>query len=80
MTIALFVVGFGVGYPAQTNLLFAIGMLIAGVPEGLLFEVFFIRKYNAVQSAKHSLIPKSTDSLERLSQTTCIVTGCHTLT
>jgi sodium/potassium-transporting ATPase subunit alpha len=34
--IILFCLGFAVGYPAITNFIFAIGIIVANVPEGLI--------------------------------------------
>lgn len=37
--VVLFCLGFAIGYPAITNFVFAIGIIVANVPEGLLAEV-----------------------------------------
>jgi len=36
---ALFGLGFAIGYPALLNVVFAIGIISANVPEGLIVEI-----------------------------------------
>ena len=37
--LGFFIAGFVIGYPAITNVVFAIGIIVANVPEGLLATV-----------------------------------------
>lgn len=74
VTVILFCVGFAVGYPAYNNLTFAIGMLVAGVPEGLLFEVLIIKVVAARKLRRKNIAINGLGVLERLAGINTIIT------
>jgi P-type E1-E2 ATPase len=74
VVVALFCLGFGLKYPPQTNLQYAIGMLIAGVPEGLLFEILVIKLINVTRISRRKILSKSVATLQRLNTVSCIIT------
>lgn len=67
-----FIVGFGVGYSATTNLIFAIGILTASVPEGLLTTVTVALTVTARNLSLKKVLVKNLEAVETLGSTSCI--------
>lgn len=57
--IVLFCLGFAIGYPAITNFIFAIGIIVANVPEGLLAEVTVGLTLTAKKLAESKVLVKN---------------------
>lgn len=70
--ILLFVIGFLVGYPAVTNLIFGIGILASYVPEGLVTCLVISLTLTAQSLAKKKVLVKNLEGVETLGSTTCI--------
>jgi P-type E1-E2 ATPase len=70
---ALFLIlGFAFGYGVVKNLIFAIGIIVANVPEGLLATVTVSLSLTAKRMAKKSVLVKNLEAVETLGSTTCI--------
>jgi sodium/potassium-transporting ATPase subunit alpha len=69
-----FVVGLVIGNPFWTNLVFAIGIIVANVPEGLLPTVTLALAIAGRRMAKRSALLKTLESAETLGSTTTICT------
>lgn len=76
-----FVLGFAVGYriliyiyslAAVTNLIFAIGIIVANVPEGLLATVVVALTLTAKKLAGLKVLVKNLEGVETLGSTSCI--------
>lgn len=74
MGIAFFVLGSMVGMPFTEGFLFAIGIIIANVPEGLLPTVTLALALGVQRMAKHNALVKKLSSVETLGSTTIICT------
>jgi sodium/potassium-transporting ATPase subunit alpha len=74
MTLGVTFFGFGwaYGYPTITNLVFAIGIIVANVPEGLLATVTVSLALTAQRMSKKSVLVKNLESVETLGSTSCI--------
>jgi sodium/potassium-transporting ATPase subunit alpha len=74
MTLGVTFFGFGwaYGYPLITNLVFAIGIIVANVPEGLLATVTVSLALTAQRMSKKSVLVKNLESVETLGSTSCI--------
>ncbi|CAK77664.1 unnamed protein product (macronuclear) [Paramecium tetraurelia] len=74
MTIGIlfFVLGFSVGYPVIQNLIFAIGIISAIVPEGLLATVVVALAITAKKLASLKVLVKNLEGVETLGSTSCI--------
>jgi len=72
--ITFFVIGFFIGNPFWTNLIFAIGIIVANVPEGLLPTVTLALTQSSVRMGKHNAVVKNILSVETLGSTTVICT------
>lgn len=74
ITLGVFFFGFGVayGYDYITNLVFAIGIIVANVPEGLLATVTVSLALTAQRMAKKNVLVKNLESVETLGSTSCI--------
>ncbi|CAD8071160.1 unnamed protein product [Paramecium primaurelia] len=72
--ILFFVLGFSVGYPAIQNLIFAIGIISAIVPEGLLATVVVALAITAKKLASLKVLVKNLEGVETLGSTSCICT------
>ncbi len=74
MTIGLvfFAVGFAIGNAFWTNLVFAIGIIVANVPEGLLPTVTLALTQASVRMGKRNAVIKDILSVETLGSTTVI--------
>lgn len=70
--IVFFIAGFIFGYPAITNVLFGIGIIVANVPEGLLACITISLTIAAKRLAKRKVLVKNLEAVEVLGSTTCI--------
>lgn len=70
--VLLFSLGFAIGYPAITNFIFAIGIIVANVPEGLLAEVTVGLTLTAKKLAESKVLVKNLEAVETLGSTSCI--------
>lgn len=68
----MFGLGFAVGYPAVLNFIFAIGIITANVPEGLIVEVTVGLTLTAKRLAERKVLCKNLDAVETLGSTSCI--------
>jgi sodium/potassium-transporting ATPase subunit alpha len=59
-------------YPYITNLIFAIGIIVANVPEGLLATVTVSLALTAKRMSLKEVLVKNLESVETLGSTTCI--------
>ncbi|MCW8995135.1 MAG: cation-transporting P-type ATPase [Psychromonas sp.] len=69
-----FIIGFVIGNLFWTNLIFAIGIIVANVPEGLLPTVTLALTQASVRMGKHNAVVKHILSVETLGSTTVICT------
>ena len=67
--IIFFVLGFILGYPAITNIIFAIGIIVANVPEGLLTTVTVALTLTARKLAREKVLVKNLERVETLGST-----------
>ena len=72
--LAFFLIGFLIGNPFWTNLIFAIGIIVANVPEGLLPTVTLALTQSSVRMGKRNALVKQILSVETLGSTTVICT------
>lgn len=72
--VAFFLIGFFIGNPFWTNLIFAIGIIVANVPEGLLPTVTLALTQSSVRMGKRNALVKQILSVETLGSTTVICT------
>jgi len=72
--ITFFMIGFFIGNPFWTNLIFAIGIIVANVPEGLLPTVTLALTQSSVRMGRHNAVVKHILSVETLGSTTVICT------
>jgi sodium/potassium-transporting ATPase subunit alpha len=70
--VILFVAGFGIGYPAILNFVFAIGVITANVPEGLIVEITICLSLTAQLLSQRKVLVKYLDAVETLGATSCI--------
>lgn len=66
------ILGFAFGYGVVKNLIFAIGIIVANVPEGLLATVTVSLSLTAKRMAKKAVLVKNLEAVETLGSTTCI--------
>ena len=69
-----FLIGFGIGNPFWTNLVFAIGIIVANVPEGLLPTVTLALTQASVRMGRRNALIKDILAVETLGATTVICT------
>lgn len=69
-----FLIGFAIGNTFWTNLIFAIGIIVANVPEGLLPTVTLALTQASVRMGKNNAVIKQILSVETLGSTTVICT------
>ena len=69
-----FILGFMIGNPFWTNLIFAIGIIVANVPEGLLPTVTLALTQSSVRMGKRNALVKQILSVETLGSTSVICT------
>ena len=67
-----FVAGFIIGYNIVVNMVNAIGIIVANVPEGLLITVTVCLTITAKTMASKKVLVKNLQSVETLGSTTCI--------
>eukprot|EP00997_Jenningsia_sp_PLL12_P004444 NODE_18_length_3799_cov_48.718933_g16_i0.p1 GENE.NODE_18_length_3799_cov_48.718933_g16_i0~~NODE_18_length_3799_cov_48.718933_g16_i0.p1 ORF type:complete len:799 (+),score=217.49 NODE_18_length_3799_cov_48.718933_g16_i0:606-3002(+) len=70
--VTFFIFGIAYGYDIITNLVFAIGIIVANVPEGLLATVTVSLALTAQRMAKKYVLVKNLESVETLGSTSCI--------
>jgi sodium/potassium-transporting ATPase subunit alpha len=70
--ILFFCLGFVFGYGYINNLIFAIGILVANVPEGLITTVTIGLSLTAHKLAYRKVLVKNLESVETLGSTSCI--------
>eukprot|EP00344_Euplotes_crassus_P005805 CAMPEP_0196998080 /NCGR_PEP_ID=MMETSP1380-20130617/3549_1 /TAXON_ID=5936 /ORGANISM="Euplotes crassus, Strain CT5" /LENGTH=1183 /DNA_ID=CAMNT_0042414523 /DNA_START=32 /DNA_END=3583 /DNA_ORIENTATION=- len=70
--ISFFILGIIYGYDIITNLVFAIGIIVANVPEGLLATVTVSLALTAKRMAGKKVLVKNLESVETLGSTSCI--------
>ncbi len=72
--LVFFLAGFFIGNPFWTNLVFAIGIIVANVPEGLLPTVTLALTQSSLRMGKRNAVVKNILSVETLGSTTVICT------
>mmetsp|Transcript_30208 Transcript_30208/g.21954 ORF Transcript_30208/g.21954 Transcript_30208/m.21954 type:complete len:195 (-) Transcript_30208:2508-3092(-) len=70
--VTFLIFGFIYGYDPITNLVFAIGIIVANVPEGLLATVTVSLALTAKRMHKKMVLVKNLESVETLGSTSCI--------
>jgi P-type E1-E2 ATPase len=70
--VVFFIFGLIYEYPPITNLVFAIGIIVANVPEGLLATVTVSLALTAQRMATKFVLVKNLESVETLGSTSCI--------
>merc|ERR1712086_143460 len=70
--VVFFIFGMIYKYPVITNLVFAIGIIVANVPEGLLATVTVALALTARKMADKMVLVKNLESVETLGSTSCI--------
>ena len=70
--VGFFIVGVFLGTDIITNLVFAIGIIVANVPEGLLATVTVCLSLTAKSMATQMVLVKNMEGVETLGSTTCI--------
>ena len=70
--IIFFIIGAIYGYNMITNMINAIGIIVANVPEGLLATVTLSLSITAKKMADKNVLVKNLESVETLGSTTCI--------
>ena len=70
--VVFFIIGAGYGYPMVTNMVNAIGIIVANVPEGLLATVTVSLSITAKRMADKHVLVKNLEAVETLGSTTCI--------
>lgn len=68
----LFGLGFAIGYPVILNFVFAIGVITANVPEGLIVEIMIGLTLTAKRLSDRKVVVKFLDAVETLGATSCI--------
>ena len=72
--LVFFLIGFAIGNTFWTNLIFAIGIIVANVPEGLLPTVTLALTQASLRMGKNNAVIKNILSVETLGSTTVICT------
>jgi len=70
--IVLFCLGFILNYTILQNFVFAIGIIVANVPEGLLPTITIALAVSALRLSKRNVLVKNLESVETLGSTSCI--------
>ncbi|CAG9331213.1 unnamed protein product [Blepharisma stoltei] len=72
MGVIFFFLGFSFGYDTVTNIINAIGVIVANVPEGLLAEVTVALALTAKRMAERNVLVKNLECVETLGSVSCI--------
>jgi sodium/potassium-transporting ATPase subunit alpha len=70
--VIFFILGLIIGYPIITDVIFAIGIIVANVPEGLLVTVTVALALTARRMADKFVLVKNLEAVETLGSTSCI--------
>jgi sodium/potassium-transporting ATPase subunit alpha len=70
--VLFFILGSIMQYSFVTNLIYAIGIIVANVPEGLIATVAVALALTAKRMAAKFVLVKNLESVETLGSTTCI--------
>eukprot|EP00903_Cladosiphon_okamuranus_P018875 g17361.t1 len=70
--VVFFILGFVIGTPLISNLVFMIGIIVANVPEGLLATVTVCLTLTAKRMHKKMVLVKNLEGVETLGSTSCI--------
>jgi sodium/potassium-transporting ATPase subunit alpha len=70
--VSFFIIGVIIGYGVITNVIFAIGIIVANVPEGLLVTVTVALALTARRMAGKFVLVKNMEAVETLGSTSCI--------
>jgi len=70
--VTFFIIGLVIGYTIITNVIFAIGIIVANVPEGLLATLTVSLALTAKRMAKKFVLVKNMEAVETLGSTSCI--------
>lgn len=70
--ILFFALGFIIGYSAITNIIYAIGIIVANVPEGLLATMTVTLALSAKRLSAKFVLVKNLEAVETLGSTSCI--------
>ena len=70
--VILFFLGFILHYSALQNSIFAIGIIVANVPEGLLPTITIALAVSALRLSQKNVLVKNLESVETLGSTSCI--------
>jgi sodium/potassium-transporting ATPase subunit alpha len=70
--VTFFILGVIIGYGIITNVIFAIGIIVANVPEGLLVTVTVALALTARRMANKFVLVKNMEAVETLGSTSCI--------
>lgn len=70
--VLFFCLGFILKYSAITNMVFAIGIIVANVPEGLYATITIALTLTAKRLATQKVLVKNLEAVETLGSTTCI--------
>jgi len=70
--VVFFLFGVFYGYRMVTNIVFAIGIIVANVPEGLLATMTVALALSAKRMATKMVLVKNLESIETLGSTSCI--------
>lgn len=70
--VTFFILGLIYGYEIIANIVFAIGIIVANVPEGLLATVTVSLALTAKRMARKKVLVKNLESVETLGSTSCI--------
>jgi sodium/potassium-transporting ATPase subunit alpha len=70
--VTFFIIGLIIGYPFIMDVIFAIGIIVANVPEGLLVTVTVALALTAQRMHKKFVLVKNMEAVETLGSTSCI--------
>ncbi len=70
--VIFFIAGFILGYPPITNFIFAVGIIVGNVPNGLLAEVTVALTLTAKKLSTRKVLCKTLEAVETLGSTSCI--------
>jgi sodium/potassium-transporting ATPase subunit alpha len=70
--VTMFVLGYVTGLSIERNLIFAVGIIVANIPEALLATVTVALTLTAKRMATRNVLVKNLEAIETLGATTCI--------